>query len=270
VAVPTIRDNWSLGAVVALVLCALAAPLLYPGDPLDTVAPALIAPGLRFDLPLGTDSIGRDVAAQLLHGARVSLVVGIVATALGMTLGTVIGGLAGYLGGWADRVLMRATELFQTFPTFLLVLAFVGIGGTATGTVILAISLVNWTGPARMVRAQVLALRGSDFVLAASGLGFGPLAILFGEILPNCTATLVAIASVMVAGAILTESGLSFLGLGDPNLASWGDMIGNGRDFLRSSPYLTIEPALAIAVTVAAFNSAGHRLDRRLGGGARA
>jgi len=267
--VPSVQWLWRNGApflgIFVIVGYGLVGPLFYPGDPLDTVAPALIAPGMDSAHLLGTDSIGRDMGAGLAHGAGVSLTVGFASALLGLLIGTLLGGIAGYAGGWADRGVTHVTELFQVFPTFLLVLALVGMGGAATGKIVLAISAVSWTTPARVVRSEFRSLRGRDFVLAARGLGYGTTRILFTEILPNCFGSLVAIASVMVASAILTESGLSFLGLGDPNLASWGAMIGDGRDFLRSSPYLVFEPGLAIAATVTALNAASHRLDVLLG-----
>ena len=252
------------GILVLLFAVVVLAPVLYPGDPLNMVAPALMRPGESARYILGTDDLGRDLAAETMHGASVSLLVGTGATAIGLLIGIVVGGVGGYFGGYLDQFFARITELFQTIPSFLLVLALVGILGPSVPVIIFAIATTSWVSVARIARAEFRTLRERDFVLAARTLGYSPLRIVFVEILPNAIAPISANVSIMVAGAILTESGLSFVGLGDPNAVSWGSMIGEGRDYLRSDWYLVGIPAAAIAFTVLGFNLVGDGLNRAL------
>lgn len=247
-----------LGLVIGV---ALAAPLLFPGDPQDMVADPALWPGQEAAHPLGTDSLGRDVATGLAHGARVSLLVGVVAAVIGLVIGIAVGATAGYFGGWVDNVLVRVTELFQTVPTFLLVIVIVAIGEPSAGIIALAIGLAAWPGIARLVRAQFRSLREADFVAAARALGYSAPRIIFREILPNAAAPVIVATSVLVANAILTEAGLSFLNMGDPNLMSWGSMIGEGRPLLRTEWYLTALPGAAIAFTVLSLNLVGDGLN---------
>jgi peptide/nickel transport system permease protein len=235
--------------LVALALVALFAPLLYPHDPLSIVAPALTGPFQDMSVPLGTDRLGRDVLAELFHGARTSLVVGLATAAAAIAIGAVVGTIAGFAGGAVDEVLMRVTDAFQTVPGFLLALAFVSVVGASLPVVVLAIALGAWTGPARIARAEVLSIRERDYVASARVIGMHPLEIALREMLPNAMPPVLALASVIVAGAILTEAALSFLGLGDPNVVTWGSMIAEGRNVLRSAPFLSIVPGLALVVT---------------------
>ena len=236
--------------LVLLALVALSAPVLFPRDPLSIAGPALLPPFHNPVLPLGTDSLGRDVLAGLMHGARTSLLVGLASATAALIAGTVIGTLAGFLGGWVDEVLMRLTEAFQTVPGFLLALAFVSVIGPSIASVIAAIALASWTGPARMARAEVLSIRTRDYVAAARIIGMHPLEIALREVLPNALPPVLALSSIIVAGAILTEAALSFLGLGDPNHVTWGGMIAGGRAALRIDPWLSILPGMALVVTV--------------------
>jgi peptide/nickel transport system permease protein len=236
--------------LVALALVALLAPLLYPHDPLSIVAPALTGPFQDMSVPLGTDRLGRDVLAELFHGARTSLVVGLATAAVAIAIGAVVGTIAGFAGGTLDEVLMRVTDAFQTVPGFLLALAFVSVVGASLPVVVLAIALGAWTGPARIARAEVLSIRERDYVASARVIGMHPLEIALREVLPNAMPPVLALASVIVAGAILTEAALSFLGLGDPNVVTWGSMIAEGRNVLRSAPFLSIVPGLALVVMV--------------------
>jgi peptide/nickel transport system permease protein len=218
-------------------------------------------PGADPAFPLGTDSLGRDVASGLAFGARVSLMVGVSAAAIGLVIGTLVGAIGGYFGGWLDDVLVRFTELFQTVPTFLLVIVLVTIGQPSARLIALSIGIASWPVIARLVRAQFRSLRESDFVMAARSLGYGPARIIFREILPNAMAPIIVSTSVLVANAILTEAGLSFLNMGDPNLISWGSMIGDGRALLRTAWFLTALPGAAIAVTVLSLNLLGDGLN---------
>jgi peptide/nickel transport system permease protein len=247
--------------LLAVVLVAIAAPWLFPGDPQDMAGPPTLWPGEQSAFPLGTDSLGRNVVAGLAYGARVSLLVGVSAAAIGLAIGTLVGALGGYFGGWLDNVLVRVTELFQTVPTFLLVIVIVAVGQPSAQVIALAIGVASWPTVARLVRAQFRSLRVADFVTAARSLGYGPMRIVFREILPNAMAPIIVTTSVMVANAILTEAGLSFLNLGDPNLVSWGSMIGDGRALLRTAWYLTALPGTAIALTVLSLNLVGDGLN---------
>lgn len=250
--------------LAAVALAALLASVVYPGDPMEMVARPFLWPGQDGAYPLGTDSMGRDVLAGILHGARISLTVGIAATALGLTAGIAIGASAGYFGGLVDDLLVKFIEIFQTLPSFVLLVVLVAIAQPTTSTVTVAIAIVSWPTIARLTRAEFRAIREKDYVLAARGLGFGHTRIIFREILPNALPPLIVTSSVMVASAILMESALSFMGLGDPNRVSWGSMIGAGRDVIRTAWYLTALPGLAIVFTVLALNLIGDGLNDAL------
>lgn len=244
-----------------VVLMALTAGLIDPGDPLRRAGMPLTAPFADAATPLGTDQLGRSILSQLLYGARISLLVGVVATLISILIGIVIGALAGYFGGWIDDVLMRITEAFQTIPNFVLLLTLVAILGSRIEWITLAIALVSWTAPARMVRAEFMSLRKRDFVEAARNLGMSDPALIFREILPNALPPIIVYASVIMAMAILLESALAFLGLGDPNHASWGNMIGQGRAVLRTAWYCSAIPGVAIMLTVLSFSLLGEGLN---------
>jgi len=250
--------------LAGIVAMAVLAPVLYPGDPLDMAAAPFLWPGQDSAFPLGTDSLGRDVAAGIAHGARVSLLVGLWATVIGLTLGVLVGAVAGYFGGWVDDAAVRLVELFQTIPPFLLVIVLVAIWEPSIPTITAAIGIVSWPQVARLVRAEFRSLRQKDFVMAARGLGFGHGRIIFLEILPNALPPIIVSSSVMVATAILMESALSFLGMGDANRVSWGSMIGNGREVLRTAWFLTAVPGATIVVTVLSLNLVSDGLNEAL------
>lgn len=254
------------GAVVLafFVLLALFAGLLFPGDPQDMVSQPLLWPGQDAAYPLGTDTLGRDVLAQLVYGTRASLLVGVASASIGLAIGMLVGALAGFFGGWVDALLMRLVELFQTTPTFLLVVVIVAISDPSMETIALAIGLASWPTVARLVRAQFRSLRESDFVMAARSLGYSRLRIIVQEILPNALPPVIVAASVMIANAILTEAGLSFLNMRDPNVISWGGMIGDGREQLRTAWFLTALPGAAIAMAVLSLNLVGDGLNEIL------
>ncbi|WP_250454896.1 ABC transporter permease [Caballeronia sp. ATUFL_M2_KS44] len=250
--------------LTAFVVLALSAPHFFPGDPLDMAAAPFEWPGADPLYPLGTDSLGRDVAAGVAHGTRVSLLIGASAAAIGLLIGTLVGAIGGYFGGVLDDVLVRITEIFQTVPSFLLVIVIVAIGRPSVTIIALAIGIASWPTVARIVRAEFRTLRQADFVLAARSQGFSSARIIFGEILPNALPPVIVTASVMVASAILIESSLSFLGMGDPNVVTWGGMIGAGRDALRTAWYLTAIPGAAIVLAVLALNLLGDGLNDAL------
>ncbi|MEQ7918633.1 ABC transporter permease [Xanthomonas sp. WHRI 1810A] len=246
--------------LIAITALAVFAPLLYPGDPLSMEADALLWPGQDWHYPLGTDALGRDVMAGVVHGGRVSLQVGILASLFGVALGLSIGALAGYFGGQIDYSLQRLIEIFQTMPSFVLMVALVAIAQPSVPTLIFAIGIISWPTVARLVRAEVRSIREREYILAARSVGYTHLRIIVLEVLPNILPTLIVTASIMVASAVLMESALSFMGLGDPNQVSWGSMIGSGREQIRTAWYLTAIPGLAIFLTVLAFNLIGDGL----------
>jgi peptide/nickel transport system permease protein len=253
-----------IGAIVlaAVAVLAASAPLLYPQSPFRAVDRPFTPP-LGTHL-LGTDVLGRDVAAGLAHGARTSLTIGLLATSMAVLLGTLIGGIAGYYGGWIDDVLSRATEFFQTIPTFLFAIVLVAILAPSVRNTVLAIAVVTWPTVARLVRGEFLALRRREFVQSCIGLGMPDRRVIFRHILPNCLSPIIVTGSLSVATAILIESALSFLGLGDPNVMSWGFMISAGRTFLRTAWWLCAIPGTAILLTVLSINLVGEGLNDAL------
>lgn len=233
-----------------LVLAAVSAPFLFPGDPLAIAGSPLTPPFTDPAFPLGTDRLGRNVLAGLFHGAQASLAVGLAAATVSIIFGALVGTIAGFAGGLVDEALMRVVDAFQTVPGFLLALAFVSVSGASLPVVILAIALGAWTGPARLARAEVLSIRERDYVAAARVIGMHPAEIALREVLPNALPPVLALAAVIVGNAVLIESALSFLGLGDPNIVTWGSMIAEGRNVLRSAPFLSIVPGIGLVVTV--------------------
>jgi peptide/nickel transport system permease protein len=263
------------GATILLlvVLMAALANVLFPFSPWDMQGAPFQPPGSP-DFLLGSDSLGRDVAAGIAYGARVSLLVGGVSTAVALAIGVSIGALAGYAGGWVDDALMRFTEFFQTIPSFILAVVLVAIFTPQVSSVVAAIAIVSWPPVTRVVRAEFLSLRAREFVQAAEVLGCSRLTIILREILPNALSPIIVLASLTVASAVLLEAALSFLGLGDPNLMSWGFMIGQGRSVIRLAWWMSVFPGIAIFLTVLALNLVGEglndalnpRLSRRRGG----
>lgn len=258
------------GLLAALVLVAVFAPVLSPGDPLSIAGPPLTLPFTDAAHPLGTDRLGRDLLAGLIHGARTSVTVGLAAAMVAILAGTVVGTVAGFAGGWAEALLMRVVDAFQIVPGFLLALAFVSVFGPSLSMVVLAIAISAWTSPARLIRARVLALKQADFVASARVLGLHPAEIAFRQIMPLALPPVLALVGVIVAEAVLTESALSFLGLGDPNVVTWGGMIAEGRNQLRASPWLSIIPGLALVLTVIATYLLGEAVTRAIAGRRRA
>ena len=250
--------------LVAIAVLALLSGVLFPGDPMDMVARPLLPPLQDRTFFLGSDSLGRNVAAGLVHGAKVSLVVGVVAAILSLLIGVLVGAVGGYFGGLVDDVLVRLTELVQTVPAFLLVIVIVSIGQPKVTVIVLAIGLASWPMIARLVRAEFRTLREAEFVLAARSQGFGDARIILQEILPNALPPVIVSVSVLVATAILMESALAFIGLGDPNVVSWGSMIGEGREHLRTAWTLSALPGLAIVGTVLSLNLVGDGLNDAL------
>lgn len=251
-----------LGGVIvgAMALAALLAPWLAPFDPNALDVSILLQPPSATHW-LGTDALGRDVLARMLFGARVSLFVGFVAVGLAVGIGLALGLAAGYFGGIVDELIMRFVDVMLCFPSFFLILAVIAFLEPSLVNIMVVIGLTSWMGVARLVRAETLTLRERDFVAAARMAGSGPLRILSRHILPNALAPVLVAATLGVAGAILTESALSFLGLGvQPPAPSWGNMLMEGKDLLQAAPWLSIYPGLAILVTVLGYNLLGEGL----------
>jgi peptide/nickel transport system permease protein len=250
--------------VVLVVLAALSAPLLYPESPFSMVTRPLTPPFTTWTYPLGTDLLGRDVASMLFHGARVSLTIAVVAMSMAMTIGITIGSCAGYYGGIVDDVLMRLTEMVQTMPSFLFALALVSIIGPSFVNVVFTIGVVAWPSLARLIRAQFLTLREREFVQACRTMGMTDRRIIFSEILPNALPPAIVLAAVIIAFSILLEAALAFLGVSDQNTASWGWMIGQGREVIQTTPWLIAIPGIAIIVTVLGVSLVGEGLNDAL------
>ncbi len=248
--------------LLCVVLAALLAGTLYPTDPFGLVGKPFQPPFGEY--PLGTDQLGRDLAAGVLYGARTTLLVGLVATLIATLVGVAVGGLAGYFGGRLDNVLMRFTELFQTIPFFLFAILLVAVLGASVRSVIFAIAVVSWPPMARLVRGEFMAMRNREFVQACVAMGMGHARIICVHILPNTLSAIIVTGSLMVATAILIESGLSFLGLTDANTMSWGFIIGSGRTVLRTAWWICAMPGLAILLTVMAINLVGDGLNDAL------
>ncbi len=258
------------GAVVGLIILlvvivfALLAPSLFPQSPWRTVGRPFLAPFVMERFPLGTDTLGRNIAAGLVHGARVSLMIGVVSTLVALLIGVPLGAVAGYAGGFVDDALMRFTEFFQTIPSFALAIVMVAILQPQLGSIVLAIGVVSWPPVARLVRGEVLSLKTREYVQAAVTIGQSTPRIIFSQVLPNTIAPIIVMGSLMIGSAILLESSLSFLGLGDPNLMSWGYMVGAGRTRLIDAWWISFFPGLAIFLTVLALNLAGEGLNDAL------
>ena len=259
------RNRMALfGAAVLLCLLLLVVftPVIYPDDPFKLVGPALQPPGGRF--LLGTDTLGRDVAAEIAYGARTSLIIGVGATLAAIVFGAVAGGVAGYYRGMTETVLMRITEFFQTIPAFIFALLIVAILSPSVGSEIIAIAAVSWPSIARLVRGEFVSLGGREFVQACAGLGASDTRIIFHHMLPNCASSIIAVGSLLIGTAILLEAGLAFLGLGDPNIMSWGLIISAGRAVLRSAWWICTFPGIAILLTVLGINLIGDGLNEAL------
>lgn len=255
-----------IGLAILVIAVGVAAfgPLLFPTSPWRMVQRPFLPPFTLAGFPLGTDALGRDVTAGIIYGARVSLLVGLTSTIFSLAVGIPLGAVAGYFGGRIDDALMRFTEFFQTVPSFALAIVLVAILQPSIGSIVAAIAIVSWPPVARLVRGEVLSLRTREYVQAAIVTGQTNGWIIWREILPNALSPVIVLASLMVATAILLESSLSFLGLGDPNLMSWGYMVGAGRTVIRQAWWITVFPGIAILLSVLALNLIGEGLNDAL------
>jgi peptide/nickel transport system permease protein len=255
--------------VVCMFALALLAPLVARDPGAIDIARRLQSPSWVF--PLGTDDLGRDVLARIFYGARISLLVGFVAVGISTLIGILLGALAGYYGRWIDALIMRFVDIMLCFPSFFLILAVIAFLEPSIWNIMIIIGLTSWMGVARLVRAEFLSLRERDFVLAARALGARDSRIIFRHILPNAMSPVLVSATLGVAGAILTESALSFLGIGvQPPTPSWGNMLITGKQTLGTAWWLSAFPGLAILITVLGYNLLGEgirdALDPRLKG----
>ena len=246
------------GIVILLFVVSLLAPMIAPYDPGAIDLKNVLAPpsGEHW---FGTDQLGRDVLSRMIWGARISLKVGFVATGLAILIGMILGAVAGYYGGWIDAVIMRFVDIMLCFPTFFLILAVIAFLEPSIWNIMIVIGLTGWMGVTRLVRADFISLRERDFVRAARAIGANDARIIFMHILPNALASILVAATLGIAGAILTESALSFLGIGvQPPTPSWGNILTAGKDNIDIAWWLSLYPGLAILITVVGYNLLGE------------
>ncbi|MEN8891520.1 ABC transporter permease [Planktotalea arctica] len=246
-----------------IVLGAIFGPYLYPTDPFDMVWAPFSPPGADGFI-LGTDYLGRDLLAALIHGARVSIIIGLAAAAVSILIGVTVGALAGFYKGWVEELLMRITEFFQVLPTLLFSMVIVALFGASLPMITFAIGVVSWTAVARITRSEFLRIRELEYVMASRASGATNAKLMFRVILPNALPPIIVQAALMVGSAILFEAGLSFLGLTDPNVVSWGQVIGSNRQYILDASYTVTIPGLAIFITVLCISLVGDGLNDAL------
>ncbi|MDD9909224.1 MAG: ABC transporter permease [Ahrensia sp.] len=249
--------------LLIIIIAAIVGPFLYPTDPFAMVWAPFTPPAQEGYL-LGTDYLGRDLVAMLIHGARVSIVIGLSAALITVFIGVTIGALAGFFRGWVEEVLMRFTEFFQVLPTLLFSMVIVALFGASLPMITLAIGLVSWPAVARITRSEFLRIRELEYVTASRASGTSNMKLIFGVILPNAAPPIIVQAALMVGTAILFEAGLSFLGLTDPNVVSWGQIIGSNRQYILDAAYTVTIPGVAIFVSVLAISLVGDGLNDAL------
>ncbi len=252
-----------LGMLTLIVLGAILGPFLYPTDPFEMVWAPFSPPGEEGFL-LGTDYLGRDLLAMIINGARVSLLIGLAAAVVSIFIGVTVGALAGFYRGWVEELLMRITEFFQVLPTLLFSMVIVALFGASLPMITLAIGIVSWTAVARITRSEFLRIRELEYVTASRASGGGAGKLMFRVILPNAMPPIIVQSALMVGSAILFEAGLSFLGLTDPNVVSWGQIIGSNRQYILDASYTVTIPGLAIFVTVLCISLVGDGLNDAL------
>ena len=246
-----------------IVVISLIGPLVYSTDPFEMVWAPFTKPGEQGFI-LGTDYLGRDLLAQIIHGGKVTLAVGCAAALLSVFIGITIGALSGFYRGWVEELLMRITEFFQVLPTLLFSMVIVALFGASLPVITFAIGIVSWTAVARITRAEFLRIRELEYVTASRSVGAKDIYLIMQVILPNALPPIVVQATLMVGSAILFEAGLSFLGLSDPNVMSWGAIMGNNRQYILLEGYILMYPGLAIFITVLAISLVGDGLNDAL------
>ncbi len=244
---------------IILILIAIFAPLIATHDPYVLNDDMATKPSSEYIL--GTDGLGRDVFSMIVYGSRTSLKVGIIAAAISSIIGTLVGGIAGYIGGKIDKVISELINMFLMLPTFFLILIVIAIYGSSLTNVIIVIGLTSWTGTARLMRAQAISLRERTFIKSAKTIGESNIEILFKHIIPNGIFPIIADSTMAVSSAILSEAGLSFIGLGDPNVISWGQIIAHGKDYLPRSWWICTFSGIAIICTVLSFYLIGEGIN---------
>lgn len=260
------RNYAALAGLVVLsliIFCAIFGPAIYGIDPFEMVWAPFSPPGVDGYM-LGTDYLGRDLMAGIINGARVSIIIGVSAAFMSVVIGVSIGALAGFYRGWVEEVLMRITEFFQVLPTLLFAMVIVALFGASLPMITVAIGVVSWTAVARITRSEFLRIRELEFVMASRASGTRPLKIMFSVILPNALPPIIVQSALMVGSAILFEAGLSFLGLTDPNVVSWGQIIGSNRQYILDAGYTVTIPGIAIFITVLSISLVGDGLNDAL------
>lgn len=253
----------ALVVLTLIIITAIIGPYIYPTDPFDMVWAPFSPPGVDGFL-LGTDYLGRDLMAALIHGARVSIVIGVAAAFMSVFIGVTVGALAGFYRGWVEELLMRITEFFQVLPTLLFAMVIVALFGASLPMITFAIGVVSWTAVARITRSEFLRIRELEYVTASRASGAKNAKLMFQIILPNALPPIIVQAALMVGSAILFEAGLSFLGLTDPNVVSWGQVIGSNRQYILDASYTVTIPGIAIFITVLAISLVGDGLNDAL------
>ncbi|MDE0782420.1 MAG: ABC transporter permease, partial [Planktomarina sp.] len=253
----------ALGLLILIVIAAIFGPILYPTDPFEMVWMPFSPPGEEGFL-LGTDYLGRDLLSMIISGAKVSLMIGLSAALMSVFIGVTVGALAGFYQGAVEEVLMRITEFFQVLPTLLFSMVLVALFGASLPMITFAIGIVSWTAVARITRSEFLRIRELEYVMASRASGASNAKLMFTVILPNALPPIIVQSALMVGSAILFEAGLSFLGLTDPNVVSWGQIIGSNRQYILDAGYTVTIPGIAIFVTVLAISLVGDGLNDAL------
>ena len=252
-----------LTILIGIAVMGFIGPFFYPTDPFDMVWTPFSPPGADGFL-LGTDYLGRDILSQIINGARVSIAIGFSAALVSCFIGIGIGSFAGFYGGWVEETLMRITEFFQVLPTLLFAMVIVALFGSSVLSITLAIGAVSWASVARITRSEFLRIKELDFVLASRSSGSNNMALIFRVILPNAAAPIIVQSALLVGAAITFEAGLAFLGLSDPNVVSWGQVIGSNRVYILDATYTVTFPGVAIFITVLAISLVGDGLNDAL------
>tara|TARA_B100000780_G_scaffold159356_1_gene111365 strand:- start:783 stop:1664 length:882 start_codon:yes stop_codon:yes gene_type:complete len=253
----------ALGLLILIVIAAIFGPILYPTDPFEMVWMPFSPPGEEGFL-LGTDYLGRDLLSMIISGAKVSLMIGLSAALMSVFIGVTVGALAGFYQGAVEEILMRITEFFQVLPTLLFSMVLVALFGASLPMITFAIGIVSWTAVARITRSEFLRIRELEYVMASRASGASNAKLMFTVILPNALPPIIVQSALMVGSAILFEAGLSFLGLTDPNVVSWGQIIGSNRQYILDAGYTVTIPGIAIFVTVLAISLVGDGLNDAL------
>lgn len=251
-----------VGAIilVPMFFCAVLAPLISPHNPAEPNLKNILAPP-SLTHPFGTDTLGRDVFSRVIYGSRISLLVGFVSVGIATLIGLILGAVSGYYGGMTDEIIMRFVDLMMCFPTFFLILAVIALLEPSIWNIMIVIGLTNWMGIARLVRAEILSIKNKEFILTAKAIGLPELKIIFSHILPNALSPVYVVATLGIGGAILTESALSFLGIGvQPPTPSWGNILTQAKDNIEVAWWLSLYPGLAIFLTVMGYNLLGEGL----------